>query len=169
MKKLLIAFMALLIMPLALSAQNVMTAHLKNGSTYDLFFKLKPVVTFTETNLIITLSTSDSYSFALGDFDQFTFTTKDDTDPTPPPPPTPSEVEGIEEAAHNAAIYFDEYDVTISGAKAGMAVTIYAADGKIINSYKTDKEGSLTFSVSNLSEGTYIIKSEDLTIKFLKK
>lgn len=169
MKKLLIAFMALLIMPVALSAQNVMTARLKNGSTYDLFFKLNPVVTFTETNLTITLSTSDSYSFSLSEFEQFTFSTKDDSSPTPPPPPTPSDVEGIEEAARNAAIYFDEYDVTITGAKAEMAVSIFAADGKILNNYKTDKDGSLKFSVADLSQGTYIIKSEDITIKFLKK
>ena len=51
MRKILVAIVALLMLtPLALRSQNVMTVHLKTGEVVDLAFKFQPVITFTDHN-----------------------------------------------------------------------------------------------------------------------
>ena len=76
---------------------------------------------------------------------------------------------GIKADAANASITLDEYTVCITGAKPDITVRLLASDGKQLQSYKTNQEGSVTFSIADLPEGTYIISSESLTVKILKK
>lgn len=68
-----------------------------------------------------------------------------------------------------AQMELDNYVVSITGAKSGVTVSVVGSDGKTLNSYKTDTDGSVTFSIAELPEGVYIINSENLTCKILKK
>lgn len=160
MKKLLIAFVALMMMaPMALFSQNdVMTVHLKTGQVVDFLFKYEPVVTFTETEVVLTTSNGIRLTYGLDKLTKFTFGKKNIT-----------EVEEIEDDVRNVTFSIDEYTININGAKAEQAVQVIAMDGKVQGTYKTDSEGSLSFSIADLPDGTYIINSEEITFKILKK
>ena len=49
------------------------------------------------------------------------------------------------------------------------AVQIYAINGKLMNSYMTDSEGTLLFSISQYPQGVYIIRTKSVTHKIIKK
>ena len=159
MRKILIVLMTLIMaVPLTMSAEEVMTVHLKDGNLIDFAFKNQPVVTFTETDVVLTTSNGLSINYPLSNLTKFTFSTKD----------IPDEVVEIKEDARKVKFSVDEYTVRIDGAKAEMDVRILASDGKVQGTYKTDKEGSLTFSIADQPAGVYIISSEDLTVKIQK-
>ena len=160
MKKILIAFVALMMMaPVALYSQNnAMTAHFKNGQVVDFLFTLEPVVTFTDTEVVLTYK-GLKFNYPLAELTKFTFSKKD----------LPTEVEEIVEEVRNVTYFIDGYTINISGAKAETALRVYASDGRMLEAYKTDKEGSLSFSIEDLPDGTYVINSEEITFKILKK
>jgi hypothetical protein len=166
MRKFLVAFMALLLLaPLALRSQNAMVVHLKTGRVVELAFKYQPVITFTDTEAVLTTNIDGRIvvvSYPLAALTKFTFTTKDSTDPE-----LPTQVEEV--PVRDVSFFIEDYTVTITGAKADMVVRLISMDGRQLNAYKTDQEGSVSFSIAELPAGTYIINSEDITFKILKK
>lgn len=160
MKRLIIAFVVFMMMaPMALYSQNnAMTAHFKNGQVVDFLFTLEPVVTFTDTEVVLTYK-GLKFNYPLAELTKFTFSKKD----------LPTEVEEIVEEVRNVTYFIDGYTINISGAKAETALRVYASDGRMLEAYKTDKEGSLSFSIEDLPDGTYVINSEEITFKILKK
>lgn len=137
-------------------AQNTLTVHQKDGQEFSFGFEEKPLVTFTETELVVKTSKVE-LRYELSKFSKFTFDEKEVDDAVNP----------ITEK--KASITLDEYTVCITGAKADIVVRLIASSGQPLNSYKTDSNGSVTFSISELPEGTYIIASESLTCKIIKK
>ena len=162
MKRLIIAFVVLMMMaPMALYSQNnVMTAHFKNGQVVDFLFTLEPVVTFTDTEVVLTYK-GLKFNYPLAELTKFTFSKKDIPDIT--------EVEETVEDVRNVTYFINGYTINISGAKAETALRVYASDGRMLEAYKTDKEGSLSFSIEDLPDGTYVINSEEITFKIQKK
>ena len=141
---------------LPVAAQNTLIVHQKDGQTFSFGFEEKPVVTFTDNELVVT-STMAEARFQLAEVVKFTF---DDEG---------TAVEGIKDDGRKAAISLDEYTVSLTGAKPEITVRLIASDGKVLQSYKTDRNGSVQFSIAELPEGTYIISSEGLNVKILKK
>ena len=135
-----------------------MTAHFKNGQVVDFLFTLEPVVTFTDTEVVLTYK-GLKFNYPLAELTKFTFSKKD----------LPTEVEEIVEEVRNVTYFIDGYTINISGAKAETTLRVYASDGRMLEAYKTDKEGSLSFSIEDLPDGTYVINSEEITFKILKK
>ena len=161
MRKLLFAFLTLLMAaPMVLRSQNVITVHLKDGNPLYFAFKFNPVISFTDTDIVLTTSEGISFTYPLAGLTKFTFDTSDII---------PTEADEIKEDVKKVTLSIDEYTVTITGAKAEIPVRLISSDGKLVNAYKTDTEGSVSFSISELSEGTYIISSEDITVKILKQ
>ena len=141
---------------LPLIAQNTLTVHQKDGQEFSFGFEEKPLVTFTETELVVKTSKVE-LRYELSKFSKFTFDEKEVDDA----------VNLITE--NKASITLDEYTVCITGAKADIVVHLIASSGQTLKTYKTDSDGSVTFSISELPEGTYIIASESLTCKIIKK
>ena len=75
----------------------------------------------------------------------------------------------IKSDASKASITLDEYAVSISGLEADAAIRLITSDGKLLQSYKADEAGSVTFSIAELPQGTYIITTESLSCKIIKK
>lgn len=166
MRKFLIALMTLLLMSSVwVRSQNVMTAHLKNGGVVDFAFSDKPVVTFTDSEVVFT-TTVDGRSvvvkYETAALSKFTFATKDLTEPE-----NPDAVERIEK--DRIKILIDDYTVTVTGAKADQVVRLITAGGSVAGSYKTDKDGSVYFSIADVPVGTYIITCQDISFKILKQ
>ncbi len=155
MRRFFILFYAMLFVA-PLPAQNTLTVHQKDGQEFSFGFESKPVVTFTDTELIVK-SKGIELRYELARFSKFTFDEKEIDDAV------------IPIVENKASITLDEYTVSISGAKADIIVRLMASDGRTLEQYKTDADGSVTFSIAELPEGTYIIESESLTCKILKK
>jgi len=139
-----------------LFSQNTLTIHQKDGQQFSFGFEDKPVVSFTDTDLIVK-TTKTELTYALSSVSKFTFDDIEDA------------VISIKGDAAKAVITLDSYTVSITGAKADITVRLTSSDGKLLQSYKTTQDGSLTFSIAELPQGTYIISSESLTCKILKK
>lgn len=139
-----------------LLAQNTLTVHQKDGQEFSFGFEEKPLVTFTETELVVKTSKVE-LRYELSKFSKFTFDEKEIDDTVMPV------------INYKASITLDEYIVYISGAKADIVVRLIASNGQTLNTYKTDSDGSVKFSISELLKGTYIIASESLTCKIIKK
>lgn len=136
--------------------KNTLTVHQKDGQSFSFGFEEKPVVTFDDSILIIN-STKTQLSYELSLISKFSFDDRED------------DVNSIIAFKPMPQISLDEYVVSISGAKADIIVRLINSEGKQIQSYKTDQEGSVKFSIADQSKGTYIIVSESLTVKILKK
>lgn len=143
-------------MAIPMMAQNTLTIHQKDGQQFSFGFEEKPVVSFTDNALAIK-STKVEVQYELAKVAKFTFDDVADV------------VNAIKADDVNASITLGEYSVSITGAKADATVHLIASDGKQLQTYRTDQDGSLSFSIADLPQGTYIIASESLTCKILKK
>lgn len=155
MRKLFVLLCAILFVA-PLFSQNTLTVHQKDGQQFSFGFESKPVVTFTDTELIVK-SKGIELRYELARFSKFTFDEKEIDDAV------------IPIVENKASITLDEYTVSISGAKANIIVRLLSSDGRTLEQYKTDADGSIKFSISELPEGLYVIASESLTCKIIKK
>ena len=155
MKRLLLCFLvALLVCPVF--SQNTLTIHQKDGQQFSFGFEEKPVITYTDTDLVLK-TTKTELQYPLLSLAKFTFTDVEDA------------VIFIKDDKLDAKLELGNFTVSINGAKSGIEISVIASDGKTLVKYKTDEDGSVTFSIAELPEGIYIIKSESLTCKILKK
>lgn len=154
--KRLVLLICIISLPICVFSQNTLTVHQKDGQQFSFGFEGKPVVTFTDTELVVK-SKEIELRYELAKFSKFTFDEKDPIE------------NAVAITPSKASITLDEYTVCISGAKADINVRLIALDGSNIEQYKTNTDGSVTFSIAELPEGTYIIESESLTCKILKK
>ena len=139
-----------------LFGQNAITIHQKDGQQFSFGFDDKPVITYTDTDLVLK-TTKTEVQYPLASVAKFTFTDVEDA------------VIPIKQDSNAAQLELDGYLVSITGAKADITVKVIAPDGKTLGTYKTDSDGSVTFSIADLPIGLYIINSENLTCKILKK
>ena len=154
--KRLLSLLGAVLLALPMFSQNTLTIHQKDGQQFSFGFDDKPVITYTETDLVLkTINTE--VQFPLASLAKFTFTDDENA------------VISIKDDGKSAQLQLDDYVVSIIGAKAGINVTVIGSDGKTVGNYKTDSEGSVTFSIADLPQGLYIINSENLTCKILKK
>jgi hypothetical protein len=78
-------------------------------------------------------------------------------------------VNAITEESKVPVLELDDYVVSISGAKAGVTVSLTGTDGKTLINARTDSEGEVSFSIAEQPAGVYVIKSENLTFKIIRK
>lgn len=139
-----------------LFSQNTLTIHQKDGQQFSFGFEDKPVITYTDTDLVLK-TTKTEVQYPLASVTKFTFTDVEDA------------VISIKQDSNAAQLELDGYVVSITGAKAGINVLVIGPDGKTLDTYKTGSDGNVTFSIADLPQGLYIINSENLTCKILKK
>ena len=172
MKRFLLVFFALLgLLPASLYSQNGFRLEFKNGSHYEFGFDNDPVMSVTENEIVVSVKFSYgsyTYSYSLENVEKFTFITASQYYPINPPTP-PTEVEEVTVEEKVPTFYIEENTINIVDAKAEMPVSVYASDGKMLNVYKTDDDGRVSFSIEEYPTGTYIIKSQDISFKILKK
>ena len=153
MKRLLI-FLFISIISISVFSQNTLTVFQKDGQEFSFGFDETPVITYTDNDMVIKTSNSE-VQFQLLNLHKFTFTEGS------------TSVKSVD--TDKASFELDSYFVHISGAKAGIEVLVTCADGKSVGSYKTDTEGTVTFSIAELPNGLYNINSEQISFKVLKK
>ena len=157
MKKLFcLVFLLLCVLMTHISAQNTLTIHQKDGRLFSYGFLEKPIITYTETDLVLTTA-NIVVEYPLSAISKFTFTE------------TETSVSGVETDVVTPILELKDNTVYISGAKPQQTISLIGADGKIVSTFKTDANGSVTFSIVALPKGIYIVKSESLTCKISKR
>lgn len=148
--------MCTVLLSVPLFSQNTLTIHQKDGQQFSFGFDDKPVITYTDTDLVLK-TTKTEVQYPLASLVKFTFTDVEDA------------VIPIKQDSNAAQLELDGYVVCITGAKADINVSVVGSDGKTLGTYNTASDGSVTFSIADLPQGLYIINSENLTCKILKK
>lgn len=140
---------------LTVSAQNTLTIHQKDGSKFGYGFSEKPVITYTETDLVLKTAKT-VVEYPLSAILKFTFIDSE------------TAVSEIQSETKSPILQLDNYTVYISGAEASQLVSLIDINGKVLSTYKTDANGSISFSITELPEGIYIVKTKSLTCKISK-
>ena len=151
------AVAALLSLWMGVTAQNTLIVCQKDGQMFAYGFKEKPVVTFSESHLIIT-TTETEIQYPLAAVDKFLFDER-----------IPDALGSMKEGVRRAIASLSHDVLCIVGAKADIPVSLVSMDGKVLRTARTDDEGRLVLDVKGIAEGVYILKSESLTCKILKK
>ena len=137
-------------------SQNTLVIHQKDGQKFSFGFDDKPVITYTDNDLVLKTAKTE-VQYPLASLSKFTFVD------------IPTEVDAVAVDRKSPEITLDDYMIRITGAKAETVVKVTGMDGKTLAAYKADSEGTVTFSIADLPEGVYIISSDSLTCKILKK
>lgn len=123
-------------------AETVLIVHQKSGGTVEFAFCEKPVVTYSDGYLVITvLDESASVSYPLFDMQKFTFG---------------------ELSSNYTRIVAPKDDVP-------QPTYIYNIGGILMRTLQPTKDGSTPANVDDLPAGTYIIKNGNTNYKIIKK
>lgn len=140
MKKIIFSLLTLFVAT-ASWAETALIVHQKSGGTVMYSFSEKPVVTYSEGYLIISVEGAQ-VSYPLSDMKKFTF---DDVDE-------------------------DQITLITAPADVAPQPTyIYSVDGKLMRTLKPSEDGTTSASVEGLPNGAYIIKNGKTTYKVLKR
>ncbi len=139
MKRLILSLLTLFATA-AMWADSALFVHPKTGGVLEIAFSEKPVVTYSDGNLVISV-TGASVSYPLSNMDKFTFGEVDDqvTRITAP-------VNAVPQPTY-----------------------IYSIDGKLLRTFKPSEDGTTSASLDGLQAGTYVIKNGKISYKVLKK
>ena len=139
MKKLILSLLTLFAAT-ASWAETALFVHQKSGGVLEIAFSEKPIVTYNEGYLVISV-TDASVSYPLSDMDKFTFGEVDE---------------------HVTRI-------TAPVDVAPQPTFIYSIDGKLMRTYKPNEDGTTSTSLECLPAGTYVIKNGKTSYKMLKR
>ena len=149
----LILLAAILLLPSLLQAETAQYLVLTRNNTEVAKFALndKPVITFSEGNLIVTCQGEEILSTSMeglrSSFEDIT-TGIQDVHGEKPVRPT---------FAFGEAIF--------EGLKAGDRITIYSLDGKVVDHTTAAEDGRATIDVSRLGKGVFILRTPSQSIK----
>ena len=132
------------------------TAWLNNGETNAYAFNEHPVITFEDANIIIE-TRSERVEYSQQSVCKFTI------EKTPPQP------SDINELQISTQIQMRQGDIYILGGKTGMVVKIYSLNGTLVDTHQANTTGEVVIHTSQYAKGIYLIQTETLTHKFIKK
>ena len=142
MKRLLLSLLAIVAAVTAPRAQTALIVHQKSGGTVEFAFSEKPVVTYSDSYLVISVQDGlASVSYPLSDMQKFTF-----------------------------GELSSEYTRIIAPKEVAPQPTyIYSIGGMLMRTLQPNEDGSTPANVDGLPAGTYIIKNVNTSYKITKK
>ena len=135
-------------------------AWLNDGSRTAYALGQHPVVTYTNGELLLT-TTQQQVAYAAGDVRKFTFSVSDISCDVPTSVASPLE--------QSQQFSLQQGKVHFSGCPAGSPITVYTLDGKQMQTVTTDETGNATIDIASYPTGVYIIKTETITHKIIKR
>jgi len=121
-------------------ADSALFVHQRNGGVVEFAFSERPVVTYSEGNLIISAANA-SVTYPLENMQKFTFGEVDD----------------------------DVTRIAAPANEKPQPTYIYSVDGKLMRTLKPGEGGKTSASVEGLPAGTYIVKNGKTSYKIQKK
>lgn len=157
MKRLLL-IVSLSIMAGKIKAQNfpnTLVVWAKDGSSTICALKDLPIVSFTETDLLIS-SQSAEYIFPLENMSRLSYNYDES-----------SEIYDIKNEEKNIKI--NNNTIIFPSLKANNTISLFTANGTEIFKKLVSKNGSYSFSIDDLKPGVYLIKVNKSSYKIMKK
>ena len=114
-----------------------------------------PKTTFSNDNLVIT-TTNISVEYPMAKIARYTYD---------------SSTNGIDKKRIHKGIIVKQTgnELIISNLPKGGKVSVFTVDGKLINSIQSAGQELIQLPLRQLTKGTYIIKTDDITYKILKR
>ena len=146
----------LLCFGLTLKAETNLVVWKKDGSKVAFALTEKPIVTFSETSLMIN-STTVSVNYDLEDMAKFTY--------------EDSESQGIKNIENDkeSSFKFDGEMLLFPSLKAGSKVAIHNLGGVLVFARTIEAAGDYSFPISHLDKGVYVVSVDGLTYKIVKR
>lgn len=138
---------------------NMLTIWFANSQTTDIKLDENIKVTVEKDKFIVKSKTVDIEYNAI-DVTKFTLES-DGSDPTA--------IQGIPSSKTEGTISYDGNVILLSGFSHGSAVQIFNIGGQVKGSHHIGQDGHLAISLDGLSRGIYIVKTESITYKIIKK
>ena len=135
-------------------------AWLNDGSRTAYALAQHPVVTYTNGELLLT-TTQQQVAYAVADVHKFTFSAGDISCDAPTSVASPLE--------QSQQFSQQQGNVHFSGCRAGSTIIVYTLDGKQMQTVTTDETGNATIDIASYPAGVYIIKTETITHKIIKR
>lgn len=125
-----------------------------DGNKVFLDLDEQPVVTFTVDDMVFTTSATE-FSLPLATIRQVTYEKL---------------LNSIDELKATG-IYVSQQGNTIvaRGLKAGGQLLLFAIDGRLLGTTRVDSEGTAQIALDTFPQGVYVLKSNELTFKALKR
>jgi len=124
----------------------------KDGTQVAYDFKEKPIITFSDNYLVITIESSQ-VSYSLGNYDHFSFENE-----------IPTEISSLDVNG----ISIEDDHLVFPDIKAGTHLKICTLNGSIIYDKLIDINGNYSLSISNVPKGIYIVAIGKLSYKLKK-
>ena len=128
---------------------------LNDGSVLSIPFAERPVLTCQGTDLLLT-TTKMEMELPQGSVKEFTLEKK-------------NEVTGVEETLLQGEMQRQGDNFLFSNCKEGTLIQVFDRSGRLVATQRVDANGQCRISLHGQPNGIYIVKSESITCKILKK
>lgn len=153
LKKLLLLFL-LICGSTKLLAQTALVVHQKSGEVVYYSFSEQPKVKYEGADLVLTTSKTE-VKYPLRNLSRFTFGDM---------------ASGIDDMpVTKADVKVNNGTIAVTGAKPSSTISIFNINGTLVTNLQANEEGDMQYNTSALPTGVYVVKSENVTFKFIKK
>ena len=135
-------------------------AWLNDGSRTAYALGQHPVVTYTNGELLLSTQ-HEQVAYTAGDVRKFTFSASDISCDAPTSVTSPLE-QGQQFSLQQGNVHF-------SSCRAGSPISLYTLDGKLLQTVAADADGNARLVTGSSPAGVYIIKTETITHKIIKR
>jgi hypothetical protein len=134
---------------------NTLVVLTKNGVQTTYLLSEKPEVRFTGENLRV-ISTRADVTYKISDILRFTYIKRNSS--------------GIDNVIDDPAeVECQDGTLVISKLKANATVDIYSPEGKLVRRLQARHTGTYRLSLSELPQGVYIVKADNVSYKIMKR
>ena len=130
-------------------------ASLNDGSVLSIPFSERPVLTCQGTDLLLT-TTKTEMELPHGSVKEFTLDKRD-------------EITAVENVMRQGELQRQGDDFIFSNCKEGSLIQVFDRGGRLVTTQRVDAKGQGVVSLQGQPNGIYIVKSESITCKILKK
>ena len=162
MKKLFTMLGALFVFSLFMFAGNPgVTFLLRSGQKVSFAFAEKPVIALSDANLAVSVSGVERVRYAYADVQRVVVESD-----------VVSAVNEVVSDSKNQHVVFtlSAGTLDVAGLAADEQISLYATDGKLVLSQKTNAEGKASVSLASLLQGVYVVRTQGgISYKLFKK
>lgn len=162
MKKTLVMLLSLFAFSMSAMAEDAgITFLLRDGKKVSFTFAQKPVVSLSETNMVVSVGGEKKVSYAYADVLRVMVDAGAST--------------GVEDAvtrgtAQHAVFTLSANTLSASGLMANERIALYATDGKLLVNGQAGSDGRAIISMSSLPAGVYVVRTQSgISYKLFKK
>lgn len=136
--------------------KGMLVLELCNGQTVSFQLENQPVITFAESEMIVSERGGFSNKFPMSDIVKYTFSD------------VSTDIDNVGNDG-NIKIFQDGDNLKLSNLKHGQELCLYSTGGILVKKGAASADGRIAMSLHDVPNGVYIVKIATFTYKILKK